>query len=108
MEIALRVEGERLPPADYPPSRAVVKFRRDRLYGANRERLDFMRTNATLWCRLGEGSGEGRDSRHKVQAIATHLRAHASFAGCEFVTRTVDGKCVLFGRYVPPANAEAA
>jgi hypothetical protein len=105
MEFVLRVEGAELPRSDRDTKRVVAS---KRLYGASIARLKFLHLHAGKWCRLAEASGGDRKAVERVNKVAAYLRRHTAFAGCEFKSRTVGGVCVVFGRYVPPANTEAA
>jgi hypothetical protein len=101
----MRVEGAELPGEYGTRGRERAS---ERTYKAHGKRLEFLKANAGNWCRLVEGPAGDRKARYRADQLATRVRFHRAFADCEFAVRTVGGKCVLFGRYVPPANAEAA
>jgi hypothetical protein len=98
----MRVEGEVLPrsanwggarPASGRPSQQAA-------------RVAFLKANPGKWCRLREEPVEG-GGRVRLHNVRRYCRALPVYSNCELTVRTVDGKCVLFGRYTPPA-AEAA
>jgi hypothetical protein len=101
----MRVEGAELPGEYGTRGRERAS---ERTYKAHGRRLEFLKANAGNWCRLVEGPAGDQKVRYRADQLGARLRQHTAFVGCEFAVRTVDGKCVLFGRYVPPANTEAA
>jgi hypothetical protein len=108
----LAVEGADLPATTRPgpPPRALTgSGKRRGVYEKTLARAEFLRAHRGLWCRLVESPVDDRRKGNDVYVMKTRCRRHPEYAGCEFEARTVDGKRVLFGRYLgAPAASEAA